>query len=701
MMKLEHHPVQTSSTTLPSQGVAPTVLTPCSPADRPVFLLDLFCGTAGVAAQFQVLGGKALGVDHHLDRSRVKAASIPLDLTEKWVQNMIMAEIKSGSVDAIMMAPPCGTSSRARNIPVKKHLLKMGAPHPRPLRSDRFPDGLPHLRGISKLRVEQANLLYRFCAEVAWLADSCGALFQIENPLNSFMWSTKPFRPLCKSFFTSICDECEYGSPHRKSTALLGNFYSERLQKRCSGAHKHEPYSISLSSVSGEWSFSTSAAAEYPLPFCKALAAAFYDRLPGSSPPADGQPRDPRVLAQVQPRAGRGPMLIHEYKCKIWRSLPADAVAPKVLAPGCPSCLADIPPGSKLVDTVMGINEKGEKGQDVCYGVFFSPDEFISRSLSLKHPFDVASPIEDSNLRAISLLAVEGPAAVASRRAAALRHYTVRAAELRIQEKELHRRLEPEIEAVMKSKRLLLFKEMLQDASIEDPSLFDEMCNGFKLVGNLESSGQFLQKWKPATVGVDQLKMTAKWAQRAVVNSCRGVLEDREVAVAVWEKTMEQVASQKGWVKGPFTAEELTNRVGPHWIPARRFGVRQSGKIREVDDFSQYMINASTELHEKLDLESLDNICAAARFFMGAVDIHGSVRAPLSGGTELGMAHGFWKTHDFSTWLGDVLISKPPISSWQELLPIVGLQCWQFASRVREKSSSSKQWHSLSAPLPA
>ena len=507
MMKLEHHPVQTSSSTLPSQGVAPTVLTPCSPADRPVFLLDLFCGTAGVAAQFQVLGGKALGVDHHLDRSRVKAASIPLDLTEKWVQNMIMAEIKSGSVDAIMMAPPCGTSSRARNIPVKKHLLKMGAPHPRPLRSDRFPDGLPHLRGISKLRVEQANLLYRFCAEVAWLADSCGALFQIENPLNSFMWSTKPFRPLCKSFFTSICDECEYGSPHRKSTALLGNFYSERLQKRCSGAHKHEPYSISLSSVSGEWSFSTSAAAEYPLPFCKALAAAFYDRLPGSSPPADGQPRDPRVLAQVQPSAGRGPMLIHEYKCKIWRSLPADAVAPKVLAPGCPSCLADIPPGSKLVDTVMGINEKGEKGQDVCYGVFFSPDEFISRSLSLKHPFDVASPIEDSNLRAISLLAVEGPAAVASRRAAALRHYTVRAAELRIQEK---------IEAVMKSKRLLLFKEMLQDASIEDPSLFDEMCNGFKLVGNLESSGQFLQKWKPATVGVDQLKMTAKWAQRAV-----------------------------------------------------------------------------------------------------------------------------------------------------------------------------------------
>ena len=162
------------------------------------------------------------------------------------------------------------------------------------------------------------------------------------------------------------------------------------------------------------------------------------------------------------------------------------------------------------------------------------------------------------------------------------------------------------------------------------------------------------------------------------MNSCRRVLEDREVAFAVWEKTMEQVASQKGWVKGPFTAEELTNRVGPHWIPARRFGVRQSGKIREVDDFSQYMINASTELHEKLDLESLDNICAAARFFMGAVDIHGSVRAPLSGGTELGMAHGFWKTHDFSNMVGRCLdlkaaykqLARAPSDRWASVLAV-------------------------------
>jgi hypothetical protein len=33
---------------------------------RAPFLLELFCGTAGVCAQFRLLGGKALGIDHHL-----------------------------------------------------------------------------------------------------------------------------------------------------------------------------------------------------------------------------------------------------------------------------------------------------------------------------------------------------------------------------------------------------------------------------------------------------------------------------------------------------------------------------------------------------------------------------------------------------------------------------------------------------------
>ena len=91
---------------------------------REPFLLELFCGTAGVSAQFKRAGGKALGVDHHLNRNRLKSAAVKLDLTEPWVQTMILEEIASGRVDGVHLGPPCGTSSRARNIPIKKKLKR-------------------------------------------------------------------------------------------------------------------------------------------------------------------------------------------------------------------------------------------------------------------------------------------------------------------------------------------------------------------------------------------------------------------------------------------------------------------------------------------------------------------------------------------------------------------------------------------------
>lgn len=99
----------------------------------PPFLLELFCGTAGVCAQFKTRGGRAL--DHHLKRTRLKAAAVKLDLTQPWVQELIEREVKLGRVHAIHLGPPCGTASRARNIPVKRKLRSKGAPNPQPLRS--------------------------------------------------------------------------------------------------------------------------------------------------------------------------------------------------------------------------------------------------------------------------------------------------------------------------------------------------------------------------------------------------------------------------------------------------------------------------------------------------------------------------------------------------------------------------------------
>lgn len=105
------------------------------------------------------------------------------------------------------------------------------------------------------------------------------------------------------------------------------------------------------------------------------------------------------------------------------------------------------------------------------------------------------------------------------------------------------------------------------------------------------------------------------WAQQTFVGSCKRVLEDPEVAQSVWGETMAQTSEDRQWVLGPFSAKQISERVGSCWVPARRFGVRQGGKIRPVDDFSQFLINSAVTCHEKIDLESIDHICATARHF--------------------------------------------------------------------------------------
>lgn len=178
---------------------APSTFSPCAEVTQgegptfeqgdklPPFLLELFCGTAGVCAQFRTLGGRALGIDHHLKRTKLKAAAVKLDLTQMWVQELIEREIKLKRVAAVHMGPPCGTSSKARNIPIKRKLRAQGAPNPQPLRSSKFPLGFPWLKGLNKVKVQAANQLYEFAAKVATLCNDCDVLVTIENPANSFM----------------------------------------------------------------------------------------------------------------------------------------------------------------------------------------------------------------------------------------------------------------------------------------------------------------------------------------------------------------------------------------------------------------------------------------------------------------------------------------------------------------------------------
>ena len=86
-------------------------------------------------------------------------------------------------VAAMHFAPPCGTCSKARGIPMPD-----GTPGPQPLRTAEHLLGVPDMTPLDRIKVNAANMLYeRMGKFIEWL-DSKGVAWVLENPTNSFLW---------------------------------------------------------------------------------------------------------------------------------------------------------------------------------------------------------------------------------------------------------------------------------------------------------------------------------------------------------------------------------------------------------------------------------------------------------------------------------------------------------------------------------
>ena len=495
------------------------------------------------------------------------------------------------------------------------------------------------------------------------------------------MWETPFFKPLLQRFYFHVIDACEYGSEHKKSTAFLANFDAPRLKQRCSGNHSHAAWKV-RQLESGDWAFDTAKAAEYPSKLAHELAAAFLEEL---AKRGDIQLQDElvdhavKISAESQPRRTKGPLLLSEFKSKMSIECAEEDNPPICIPEDAKPPWQGIPVGAKRLDLQPVNDGKGGSGRlKAMYGVYFSPQEFVQRVQQLTHPFDVPLPLDESNMESIAFILERGPAGVAKHRSDMLQHYIGRAKALQQDELKLHKTLDESIQPVMATKRLLLFKEMMADAGVAGPLLFEELCNGFRLVGDLSPSGQFPPQWKPAVLGIEQLRQTAVWAQRAVVGSCKRVLEDPEIAAAVWQETVEQAAEDKRWVRGPYSSEEITGRHGKHWIPSRRFGVRHSGKIRSVDDFTQFLVNSTVTCHEKIDLEGIDHICATARFFLGAMRDSHRWRIPGEAGVSSGPIAAEWRAPKSRDLVGRCLdlkhaykqLVRNPCDAWASILAV-------------------------------
>ncbi len=149
--------------------------------------LEICCGHGSLTKALREAGFDALGIDFKGNRHKTCVPVLTADLTTERGREYVRSLFRTYKIAYVHMAPPCGTCSRAKK-PIPQHLIDQGAPNPQPLRSDEHPEGLPGLGWVDQVKVNKANAIADFCAEISHLCISLQVGFSIENPTNSILW---------------------------------------------------------------------------------------------------------------------------------------------------------------------------------------------------------------------------------------------------------------------------------------------------------------------------------------------------------------------------------------------------------------------------------------------------------------------------------------------------------------------------------
>ena len=272
---------------------------------------------------------------------------------------------------------------------------------------------------------------------------------------------------------------------------------------------------------------------------------------------------------------------------------------------------AYIPEGSRVLARVEETGSSaGIPRENIKVGIAWTPHRFVEAAKELTHPLDDTIKVPPSVADALLAQAQLGPYQLSAERESTISWMRQRRQALAKEEQLLKGKLHPEVGSVVQRKQILLFKELLSGMNYDDPGVADLLVSGVKLVGTVERIGI----WPPdpskeAKATINYLWASARDAQKSIASSNSGPFSEKDQLV--WDSALEEVSG--GFLKGPFSAQELEGEVGALWIAARRFGITQGGKFRPIDDFSEYGVNGAYGLREKAQMKGMDQIVAWSR----------------------------------------------------------------------------------------
>lgn len=623
-----------------------------------VITLELCAGSAGVTAALCNRGFTGIGVDQARNPHRPKAACAKIDLASAQGQQIIMDFIAFSVVFFSWLGPPCGTASRAREIPLTWQQKQQGAPTPKPLRSAAFPRGLPNLQGLDKERVELANSIYDFCAAYIQHCLLNNLYFAIENPRGSWLWSIAFYAALLlnPAIFVIDLQACSQGSERPKWTRIVTNMPElVRLRTLCPGispTHKHAPWGAALDA--GLWKFRTAEEAVYPALFCTNVADAACEAAVRHGhdnfaieyqPEVHDAPLNKRVklAAGEQPRGARVPPLIPEFlsieKRSVTKEVFESITVGAVLKAGVETKVLRKVEGGGIFEVVMG--------------VYRTPSQFIQAASEVSHPFDSICTVDDQTRRNVFSILSEGKIATARHRINGLKKLSAMLKVNASSDAKALSDLEPAMSKVLDGKKLITLRELLAEFKYADKRIVDDILDGFEHVGIPLPSGIFRKDGQLPSMTPESLKQSSRWVTPTilgkVVSSGNKDLDD-----SVWAETLEE--TKQGWLLGPYDPIDVDRLFPQGWCACRRFGIMQGSKLRCIDDLSEPGTNNAYGSREKLDLMGLDAIAAVVRLIHTAISSDRSLEVKLSDGTSLrGNLHPTWDLAEARTWFGRCL----------------------------------------------
>ena len=128
---------------------------------------------------------------------------------------------------------------------------------------------------------------------------------------------------------------------------------------------------------------------------------------------------------------------------------------------------------------------------------------------------------------------------------------------------------------ILGSKRILLFKEMLEDVGYDDVEVVNEFISGATLTAGVPVTGVLDVNLKPARIELEQLmeiseQVTEQIFARTVSSG------DNEVDKLLWAKTLEEV--DRGHLSGPYQIDAL-----PHGcLVNSRFPIIEVASYRQL-----------------------------------------------------------------------------------------------------------------------